>query len=1005
VSRPTFYQADTVVVRFDLKQSDLSGGENFLVQYYNGSTWVTLADLTSNNIGGTYSTFTYHSANVAGLLSIDSIRFREGSFANADRVFVDNLNINFRGTCVPAQSVSNANGLYNFNMLDHNLLPSTNYEIRIDKSQSGVNGYVVTNNNGSDTATDNNGTDAGSYITSGLITTPPAGADKTYDFGFLGYSVGNQVWWDADGNGTRGTNEVGIAGVEMALLRSDGSLFGTTTTDEDGKYYFGGLPAGSYQVAVVSPLENGPLNGATLTSTLTTTDVDDNNNGSATNPNSNAAAVSFTSISEVFTLSGKNEPTNESDEDPIATQPDNQSNLTIDFGFRRLSIGDFVWRDDNKNGIQDSGEPGVAGVTVELFDNNGNLAYVGCAKDSVATDFSSTSDNDGSISFSDPWSFKGSNTGRNSDRLRISGNGGEATRPMNRPSGYVVENVTISFNASQSGVGVTEALDIQYHNGSTWITFVTLFGETGIVGSISSDERFFTFSSDLYPGLTDITQIRFRESSTAGFGNNDYVYIDDLKIVFSERCFPARVETDENGYYNFNSADHDLEASTTYQIRIPNAQNNLEGLTITSTGQGNSTNDNNGTEVGNYFTTGNITTPSSGQNMTYDFGFYPVSIGDYVWIDKDADGVQDEDEVGIPGVVLTLHQTNGSPVTYTCGIDSVATGMIVPSDNQGSFNFSGKWISTTDPLTLLTGERLNISNNTDASRMLYRPSQYGINSVRVEFEVSEDNDLDGGDDMRVQYFNGSSWITLDDIAGSEVSKSSYTTFSYSSSSNSGLLNIQGIRFRELDGIDNNEAFYVDDLKIVFEGTCNVETTTDENGFYLFKVTDGVSPNADYQIRLDESQPALLGLAVTSTGQGTSDNDNNGIDAGSYIRTGTVTAPSSGQDLSFDFGFKGYSIGNLVWWDENNDGDVDNGEDPIPGVEMGLLNAQGVLIETTTTDADGEYYFHGLLPGNYQVAVLSPILPVFCSTRPFHPPPRVQPMWMTTTTVERMTRLV
>ena len=32
------------------------------------------------------------------------------------------------------------------------------------------------------------------------------------------------------------------------------------------------------------------------------------------------------------------------------------------------NLGDYVWNDLNKNGIQDEGEPGVQGITVELFD-------------------------------------------------------------------------------------------------------------------------------------------------------------------------------------------------------------------------------------------------------------------------------------------------------------------------------------------------------------------------------------------------------------------------------------------------------------------------------------------------------------------------------------------------------------------------------------------------------------------------------------------------------------
>ena len=33
------------------------------------------------------------------------------------------------------------------------------------------------------------------------------------------------------------------------------------------------------------------------------------------------------------------------------------------------SLGDFVWSDNNGNGVQDSGEPGVEGVTVDLYDS------------------------------------------------------------------------------------------------------------------------------------------------------------------------------------------------------------------------------------------------------------------------------------------------------------------------------------------------------------------------------------------------------------------------------------------------------------------------------------------------------------------------------------------------------------------------------------------------------------------------------------------------------------
>ncbi|MGD2113458.1 MAG: SdrD B-like domain-containing protein [Acidobacteriota bacterium] len=40
---------------------------------------------------------------------------------------------------------------------------------------------------------------------------------------------------------------------------------------------------------------------------------------------------------------------------------------------RPLLIGDFVWLDGNRDGVQDPGEPGIAGVIVQLVDDQGNV--------------------------------------------------------------------------------------------------------------------------------------------------------------------------------------------------------------------------------------------------------------------------------------------------------------------------------------------------------------------------------------------------------------------------------------------------------------------------------------------------------------------------------------------------------------------------------------------------------------------------------------------------------
>ena len=54
--------------------------------------------------------------------------------------------------------------------------------------------------------------------------------------------------------------------------------------------------------------------------------------------------------------------------DPVLLTEDDPSDLTIDAGilieYEECSIGDFVWSDENANGIQDEGEPGIPNVVI-----------------------------------------------------------------------------------------------------------------------------------------------------------------------------------------------------------------------------------------------------------------------------------------------------------------------------------------------------------------------------------------------------------------------------------------------------------------------------------------------------------------------------------------------------------------------------------------------------------------------------------------------------------------
>ena len=137
----------------------------------------------------------------------------------------------------------------------------------------------------------------------------------------LPFRIGDTVWMDANRNGVQDAGEPGIANVTVKLLDADGTLLRTTLSDANGMYSFE-VENGTYSVQVV---EDGVLTGLTSTT---------------------GNLITHTVL--------------------------NENVLTYDFGyFQPASVADFVWKDLNGNGIQDAGEPGIAGVTVKLLDANG----------------------------------------------------------------------------------------------------------------------------------------------------------------------------------------------------------------------------------------------------------------------------------------------------------------------------------------------------------------------------------------------------------------------------------------------------------------------------------------------------------------------------------------------------------------------------------------------------------------------------------------------------------
>jgi hypothetical protein len=66
-----------------------------------------------------------------------------------------------------------------------------------------------------------------------------------------------------------------------------------------------------------------------------------------------------------------------------------------------------------------------------------------------------------------------------------------------------------------------------------------------------------------------------------------------------------------------------------------------------------------------------------------------------------------------------------------------------------------------------------------------------------------------------------------------------------------------------------------------------------------------------------------------------------------------------------------ALGNFVWWDRNCDGILQDTEAGVPNVTVNLLRADGSLVLSMVTDANGNYLFERLRPGDYIVQFIPP----------------------------------
>lgn len=303
----------------------------------------------------------------------------------------------------------------------------------------------------------------------------------------------------------------------------------------------------------------------------------------------------------------------------------------------------------------------------------------------------------------------------------------------------------------------------------------------------------------------------------------------------------------------------------------------------------------------------------------------PITLAGTVYEDIDLDNRRDAGETGLAGVTLALHEWNGSQY--------VATGKTAVTDAAGNYQFKD----------MLPGKYRVVES---------QPASYfSIGAVAGKVGSQTRGQVQGQDIIsEIELVGG------EDSVGNDFAEARPATLSghvYHDADNDGRLDagetgIAGAKIR---------IYY---LPSSGPAPAAIEVVTSADGAWT---AGGLMPG---NYRIEEVQPAgyLDGLDAVGSAGGTAQNPG---DAMTGIR---LTSGQAGAN--YDFGeLLPSTIRGRVIADANGNGRYDAGEKLLSGVTVRLKDAQGKVLQTTTTDSSGAYAFTGLAPGVYGVEETQP----------------------------------
>jgi LPXTG-motif cell wall-anchored protein len=464
-----------------------------------------------------------------------------------------------------------------------------------------------------DSKQDSNATDSNG-LTDEIVIGASNWVDHSIDLGLQGKGkIGDYVWFDTNDNGIQDAEEKGIGQIEVKLYKENGSggrdLVEEQKTNGEGLYLFEHLVEGDYYVWFQTPSIYKLAKSEAA--------------GSTTGDDSNK--IHETGDDQGFTVNkitiGGSQP---------------WEDLTIDLGFTgKGAIGNYVWHDRNRNGIQDEGsEHGINGVTVSLYkDSTTGTPY---RTDTTKTEdgkpgyYSFTELPEGTyyVKFDYPDQYEKTVTESNSNAE----NGSNEINDSNTTGA-----IEIAEDASPFG-WVNPSIDLGLVAQGSIGNYVWLDrNRNGIQDEAAAE------------GLNGIA-VRLYKDSTSG-------------TAYAETV-TANGPDGKSGYYLFDNL-----ASGDYYLQI--VLDESHEVTLANQGSGDQKDELDSNSINAQGFTSVIPISENGpkgwNDLTIDFGLVRKgSIGDYVWLDKNANGKQDDNDVaGLNGVTVRLYDASKAFIAET----------------------------------------------------------------------------------------------------------------------------------------------------------------------------------------------------------------------------------------------------------------------------------------------------------------------------------------------------